>query len=74
MDVKIGKTAKTAQNWKLWAVTTGRHDFFFQNPVDDDFRTLKSSSGVKMKEIEDVYFYALYGNGQLSREMCFKNT
>jgi hypothetical protein len=27
---------------------------------------------VKMMEIEDVYVFALYGNGQFPRDMCFK--
>jgi hypothetical protein len=54
--------------------TSGGHHraprFFFRNSVDETFfRTLRSSSGVKMEEIEDVYFFALYGNGQLSRDI-----
>jgi hypothetical protein len=28
---------------------------------------------VKMKEIEDVYFFALYGSVLLSRDMCFNS-
>jgi hypothetical protein len=58
-------------NWKLWAATTGRQDFSRNSVEETFFRTLRSSSGVKMKEIEDVYFFALCGNGQLSRDMCF---
>jgi hypothetical protein len=56
--------------------------FAYENPLSiswatkmrpTHYRTLRSSSGVKMKEIEDVYCFALYGNGQLSRDMCFKS-
>jgi hypothetical protein len=32
-----------------------------------------SSTGVKMKEMEDVYFFALYGNGLLSRDLCLNS-
>jgi hypothetical protein len=52
---KIGNFGRTPLGAKI----------FFRNSV------VKSSSGVKMKEIEDVYFFELYGNGQLSRDMCF---
>jgi hypothetical protein len=54
--------------------TLGGHDrtlrFFFRDSVKETFfRTLGSTSGVKMKEIEAVYYFALYRNGQLSRDM-----
>jgi hypothetical protein len=51
-----------AQNWKLWAAAaTGRQDFFQDFEYTTFFRTLRSTSGVKMKEIENVYFFALHG-------------
>jgi hypothetical protein len=46
-----------AQNWKLWAATTGRQDFFRNSVNETFFMTLRSTSDVKMKEIEDVYFF-----------------
>jgi hypothetical protein len=45
------------QNWKLWVAATGRHDFFQDFEYTTFFRTLRSTPGVKMKEIEDFYFF-----------------
>jgi hypothetical protein len=72
--IKKSETPNTqkAQNWKLWAAATRRQDFFQDFEYATFFRTLRSTSGVKMKEIEDVYFFALHGSVLLSRDMCFK--
>jgi hypothetical protein len=61
---KLGNFGRPPQGAKI----------FFQDFEYTTFdRTLRSTSGVKMKEIEDVYFFALYGSVLFSRDMCFKS-